>query len=122
MTDQNQAERDADKAHMYGVSCVLTQDNPGARNRGKPEEVFEDYAADVLSEVGAQPERLYAAARVAALRSADNVEWPMLWRQAICTAELCRRAAEMASASVPSLVLTSRVRWTDQDRDSYRLS
>lgn len=98
MADQIQAERDADKAHMYAINCVLVQDNPGARNRSEPEQIFADYATDLLKDVGADPARLYAAARVVAVRSANDVEWPVRWRQAVCAVELCQRAAQTAAA------------------------
>ena len=41
---------------------------------------------------------LYAAARVVAVRSANDVEWPVRWRQAVCAVELCQRAAQTAAA------------------------
>jgi hypothetical protein len=103
MANQIQAESDADKAHMYAVNCVLVQDKPGARTRSKPDEIFADYATDLLNDLGADPARLYAAARVAAARSAENVEWPMLWRQAVCAVELCQRAAQLALAPAPAI-------------------
>ncbi len=102
MSDQTQAERDADAAHMYGVACLLAEERPGARERRRHEQVIDDYTMDLLDQIGADPAQLYAAARVACIRAAEDVEHPALFRQDMRAVDLCRRAAQLAGELEPA--------------------
>jgi hypothetical protein len=117
MPDESQTERDAEVAMLFAVNCVLAQDKPGAREPSTPVGIFEDYAADLAREAGGDSRRLWAAAWLIASRSAGELEWPVRWRQAICGAELCRRAAEIADGSARSPVVTESLKWPQAPRD-----
>ncbi len=99
MGTESQAEKDADTANVHAVNCVITEDRPGARERGKPEEVIEDYTGYLIEAIGSDPARLYAAARECCHRAADLVEHPGLFRIEMRAIDLCRRAAEQGKAA-----------------------
>jgi prevent-host-death family protein len=91
----SEADSDADTATMYAVNLALLEDRGGAPSRTVAE-LWEEYAADVLRELGGSPDRALAAARAVAARAAGSTGYPMLWRQAALAVELCQRAAEIA--------------------------
>ena len=93
---ETQAEQDAGQAHMYAVASILREDKPGAAEPMTREDVITDYAADLLDQLGAGPNRLYAAARTACFAAADEVAHPGRWRPALRAVELSQRAAVMA--------------------------
>jgi hypothetical protein len=93
---ETQAERDAARAHMYAMASILREDKPGAAAPMTRDQVITDYAADLLDQLGADPARLYAAARAACIAAADEVAHPGRWRPALRAVELCQRAAVLA--------------------------
>jgi prevent-host-death family protein len=95
-----QAAEDALKAHMYGINVVLLEDRGGIPGRTM-EDVFEDYAGSLLDDLGGSAERVMAAARAMAFESAGDVGYPVRFRQAVRTVELCQQAAITAGAVLP---------------------
>jgi prevent-host-death family protein len=98
--EDSQAAGDAATAQMYAVNVVLQEDRGGTPSLTMSE-VFEDYATDLLREFGGDPDRAWAAARALAADAADNVGYPMLWRQAALAVELCQRAVEITGHVLP---------------------
>jgi hypothetical protein len=98
MTEQTQAQRDAQTAWSYAVNCVMAEERPQRIGR-TPAEVFDDYATDVGDQLGGDRDRLLAAARAACIAAAEEVGYPGRWRSAIRAVELCQRAAAMAEAA-----------------------
>jgi len=97
---QTQPEQDAFLAWTYATNAVLRADQvAGSVLPPTPADVFESYARDVRNELGADPARLYAAARQACLEAAKTVDTPGRWRVGLCAVELCRRAAVMPDQS-----------------------
>ena len=99
-TEDSQAAGDAATAQLYAVNVVLLEDRGGIPGRTMAE-VCEEYADDLLREFGGSPDRALTAARAVAINAADEVGFPMLWRQAALAVELCQRAAEMAGPVLP---------------------
>ena len=95
-----QADDDAGTATMYAVNLAMLEDRGGTPGL-TPAELFEDYANDLLRELGGSPDRALAAARAVAAESAGKVGYPMLWRQAALAVELCQRAAEITGQVLP---------------------
>jgi prevent-host-death family protein len=95
-----QAHADAGTAVMYAVNLAMLQDRGGTPSL-TPAELFEDYAADLLRELGGSPDRTLAAARAVAAGSVGKTGYPMLWRQAALAVELCQRAAEITGQVLP---------------------
>lgn len=95
-----QAEADAGAATMYAVNLTMHQDRGGTLLRS-PAELWEDYAMNLLGELGGSADRALAAARAVAVRSVGSTGYPMLWRQAALAVELCQRAAEITGQELP---------------------
>lgn len=95
-----QAAADAGTATMYAVNLAMLEDRGGTPSLS-PAELFEDYAADLLRELGGSLDRTLACARAVAAGSADKTGYPMLWRQAALAVELCQRAAEITGQVLP---------------------
>jgi hypothetical protein len=85
---------------MYAVNVQLHEDRGGTPSLTMAE-IFEDYATDLLREFGHDPDRALAAARAVAVKAADKVGYPMLWRHVALAVELCERAAEMTGRVLP---------------------
>jgi hypothetical protein len=64
-----------------------------------PDDVIADYATDLADQLGGDPARLYAAARLACIAAAEEVAHPGRWRSSIRAVELCQRAAAMAESA-----------------------
>jgi prevent-host-death family protein len=96
----SQADGDAGTATMYAVNLALLEDRGGTPSRTVAE-LWEDYAADVLRDLGGGPDRALAAARAVAADAVGSTGYPMLWRQAALAVELCQRAAELAGQVLP---------------------
>jgi prevent-host-death family protein len=94
------AEADADTAALYAANVALHEDRGGTPSLTMPE-IFEDYARDLLGELGGSPDRALAAARAAATGSAGQAGYPALWRNTALAVELCQRAAEIAGPALP---------------------
>lgn len=95
----SQADADALTAGMYASSVLLSADHNGIPGRTM-REVFDEFAADVLKELGGDVERVLSAARAVVRDAIGSVAYPALWRQASFTVELCQRAAELAGAEL----------------------
>jgi prevent-host-death family protein len=95
-----QPDDDAGTATMYAVNLALLEDRGGTPSL-TPAELFEDYATDLLRELGGSPDRALAAARAVAIGAPGRTGYPMLWRQAALAVELCQRAAEIAGQVLP---------------------
>ena len=95
-----QADEDAGTAVMFAVNLAMLQDRDGTPSL-TPSECFEDYADDLLRELGSSADRALAAARAVAAGSAGKTGYPMLWRQAALAVELCQRAAEITGQVLP---------------------
>jgi prevent-host-death family protein len=98
--EDGQAEADAGTATMYAVNVVLHEDRGGTPSLTAAQ-IFEDYANDLLRELGGSADRALAAARAVAVGAAGSSGYPMLWRQAALAVELCQRAAEIAGQVLP---------------------
>ncbi len=98
-----QAAGDAQAAWLYGINVVLLEDRGGIPGRTM-EDVFEDYAGDLLRELGGSAGRALAAARATCAGAAGSVGYPALFRQSVRTVELCQQAAIMAGAVLPGNV------------------
>ncbi len=96
MTDEGRAERDAHTAWTYAINSVMRENHPLPGQSAS--QVFDGCVTDLLDEVGADPDRLYAAARAACISAAEEVAHPGRWRQSVRAVELCQRAACMAAA------------------------
>ncbi len=96
----SQADADAGTATMYAVNLALIEDRGGAPSL-TPAGLFEDYAADLLRELGGSPDRALAAARAVAAGAVGSTGYPMLWRQAALAVELCQRAGEITGQVLP---------------------
>ena len=95
-----QADDDAGTATMYAVNLAMLQDRGGTPSL-TPAELFEDYANDLLRELGGGADRALAAARAVAAGAPRKTGYPMLWRQAALAVELCQRAAEITGQVLP---------------------
>jgi len=98
--EDSQAADDAATAQLYASNVVLHEDRGGTPGLTMAE-IFEDYATDLLREFGHDPDRTLAAARAVAAKAADSIGYPMLWRQAAVTVELCQRAVEITGQVLP---------------------
>lgn len=105
---ETQAERDAHTAWTYAINVVLLEDKGGLPGRSMPE-VFDDYATDLLKQLGGDHERCIAAARSACIAAAEHVDAPGLWRPGLRAVELCQRAAHLASHPEESALKAPRV-------------
>lgn len=88
-----QADDDADTATMYAVNLAMLEDRGGTPSL-TPAELFEDYANDLLRELGGSADRVLAAAWAVAAGSAGKTGYPKLWRQAALARRVvpaCRR-------------------------------
>ena len=101
MSEVSQAEDDARTAWTYAINCVIVEEDQRSATDGRsPDEVMSDYAADVFRELGGDPDRLYAAARLACIKAAEVVAYPGRWRTSLRAVELCQRAALLAQPPV----------------------
>ncbi len=95
-----QADGDADTAVMFAVDLAMMLDRGGTPSL-TPAECFEQYADDLVRELGGSSERALAAARAVIAGSARKAGYPTLWRQAALAVELCQRAAEVTGPELP---------------------
>lgn len=91
----SEMSEDATTAVMYAVNVVMR------KSQGAGAEVFEEYATDLLREFGGSAERAMSAARDVAIRSRDDVGYPMRWQQVMMAVELCQRAVEISGQVLP---------------------
>jgi hypothetical protein len=99
-TKDSQAEGDAATVQNYAANVALKEDRGGTPSLTMAE-VFEDYAADLLRELGNDPDRILAAARAVAAGMAGKVGYPALCRNTALAVELCQRAVEMTGRVLP---------------------
>jgi prevent-host-death family protein len=99
-TEDSQVAGDAATAQNYAVNVALHEDRGGTPSLTMAE-IFEDYAADLLRELGGDPDRILAAAQAVAAGAADKVGYPALSRHAALAVELCQRAVEMSGRVLP---------------------
>jgi len=97
MNAETRARRDAGIAASYAASCVIREERPPPGQTAA--DVVDGYATDLLDQIGADPERLYAAARAACIEAAEEVAHPGRWRPAIRAVDLCQRAVVLATAA-----------------------
>ena len=95
-----QADDDALTATSYAVNLQMLQDRGGTPSL-TPAECFENYADDLLRQLGGSADRALAAARAVVTESVDKTGYPMLWRQAARAVELCQRVAEITGQVLP---------------------
>jgi prevent-host-death family protein len=95
-----QADDDAATAVILAVNLAMMLDRGGTPSL-TPAECFEQYAGDLVRELGGSAERALAAARAVIAGSAAKAGYPTLWRQAALAVELCQRAAEMTGPELP---------------------
>lgn len=74
---------------------------PGRHPSLTPAECFEQYAGDLVRELGGSADRALGAARAVITESAGKAGYPTLWRQAALAVELCQRAAEITGPELP---------------------
>ena len=96
----NQADEDAGLAVMYAVNLEMLLARGGTPSL-TPAECFEQYAGDVLRDLGGNVDRILACARAVIKKSPGKEGYPMLWRQASLAVELCQRAVEMTGQALP---------------------
>ena len=87
MSEGTQAQQDADTALGYAINCVIREDQ-APRSGQTADDVIAGYATDLLDQLGAGPDRMYAAARAACIAAADEVAHPGRWRPALRAVEL----------------------------------
>jgi prevent-host-death family protein len=95
-----QAEDDAGTAVMFAVNLAMLLDRGGTPSLTSAE-CFEQYAGDLVRELGGSTERALATARAVITESAGKAGYPTLWRQAALAVELCQRAAEITGPELP---------------------
>jgi hypothetical protein len=93
----DRATRDADAASSYAASCIAREDSPLAGERRNAAGLIEDYATDLLDQIGADVARLNDAGREAGHRAAEQAESSEGWRLWTRAVELCQRAAQLAA-------------------------
>jgi prevent-host-death family protein len=98
--DDGQAEADASMATLHAVNLAMHEDRGGTPGMTVAE-LWEDYAASLLRELGGSADRALAAARAVAAGAVGSTGYPMLWRQAALAVELCQRAAEITGEELP---------------------
>ena len=99
-TEDDQVAGDAATVENYAANVALHEDRGGTPSLTMAE-IFEDYAGDLLRELGNDPGRILSAARAVAAGMADRVEYPALCRNAAIAVELCQRAVEMTGRVLP---------------------
>jgi prevent-host-death family protein len=95
-----QADGDADTAVMFAVNLAMLLDRGGTPSL-TPAECFEQYADDLVRELGGSAGRALAAAQAVIADSAGKAGYPALWRQAALAVELCQRVAEITGPQLP---------------------
>jgi prevent-host-death family protein len=95
-----QADDDAGLAVILAVNLAMMLDRGGTPDL-TPAECFEQYAGDLVRELGGSAERALAAARAVIAESVGKAGYPALWRQAALAVELCQRAAENTGPELP---------------------
>lgn len=98
--EDGQISGDAAMVLTYAVNVAMHEDRGGTPSLTMAE-IFEDYASDLLRELGSDPVRILAAARAVAAGLADKVEYPALCRNTAISMELCQRAVEMTGRVLP---------------------
>jgi prevent-host-death family protein len=96
----DQADGDAGTAVMLAVNLEMQLARGGTPSL-TPAEYFEQYAGDLVRELGGSADRALAAGRAVIAESADKAGYPTLWRQAALAVELCQRAAEITGPELP---------------------
>jgi prevent-host-death family protein len=99
-TENDQVAGDAATVLNYAANVALKEDRGGTPSLTMAE-IFEDYAGDLLRELGGDPDRILAAARAVAAGMADKVGYPALCRNVALSVELCQRAVEMTGRVFP---------------------
>ena len=100
VTEDSQVAGDAATVENYAANVALHEDRGGTPDLTMAE-IFEDYAADLLRELGSDPNRVLAAARAVAAGMAGKVGYPALCRNVALSVELCQRAVEMTGKELP---------------------
>jgi prevent-host-death family protein len=95
-----QADDDAGTAVMFAVNLAMLEDRGGTPSL-TPADLFEQYANDLVRELGGSADRALSAARAVIAGSPGKAGCPMLWRQAALAVELCQRAAEITGPELP---------------------
>jgi hypothetical protein len=98
--EDGQAEEDAVTATSYAVNLTMHEDRGGTPG-ATVAELWEDYAASLLRDLGGSGDRALAASRAVAAHAIGSTGYPMLWRQAALAVELCQRGAEIAGQELP---------------------
>ena len=98
--EDGQAEADAGMATMHAVNLAMHEDRGGTPGMTVAD-LWEDYAASLLRELGGSADRALTAARAVAAGAVGSIGYPMLWRQAALAVELCQRAAEITGQELP---------------------
>lgn len=95
-----QADSDATTVLSYAVNVAMLEDRGGTPDL-TPAQIYEQYASDVLRELGHDPDRIMAAARAVTAGMADKVGYPALVRHDALAIELCQMAVELTGQVLP---------------------
>jgi len=114
VTEDDQVAGDAATVENYAANVALHEDRGGTPDLTMAE-IFEDYAGDLLRELGSDPDRIQAAARAVAAGMARKVGYPALCHNVALAVELCQRAVEMTGVVMPGSYRpgsrASSIRW-----------
>lgn len=114
VAEADQAAGDAATVENYAANVALHEDRGGTPSLTMAE-IFEDYAGDLLRELGSDPDRILAAARAVAAEMASKIGYPALCRNVAISVELCQRAVEMTGVVMPGSYRpgsrASSIRW-----------
>ena len=95
-----QADSDATTVLSYAVNVAMLEDRGGTPDL-TPAQIYEQYASDLLRELGHDPDRIMAAARAVTAGMADKVGYPALVRHDALAIELCQMAVELTGQVLP---------------------
>ncbi len=114
VTEDDQVAGDAATVENYAANVALHEDR-GRTPDLTMAEIFEDYAGDLLRELGSDTDRIQAAARAVAAGMARKVGYPALCHNVALSVELCQRAVEMTGVVMPGSYRpgsrASSIRW-----------
>jgi hypothetical protein len=95
-----QADSDAATVLNYAVNVAMLEDRGGTPDL-TPAQIYEQYASDLLRELGHDADRIMAAARAVTAGMADKVGYPALVRHDALAIELCQMAVELTGQVLP---------------------